>query len=286
MTQTLSFAFIILWSSAFITSKIIVESSSPFAALSFRFVIVALGFLLFSIYLKEKIFVKKKFILEACLSGILFHGLYLGGVFIAFSLGLSATIGALIVSLQPILTNIFAGPILKEEVSWRQWIGITLGFSGTCMVLGYDIGENISLIAVLSSIVALLAATTATIWQKKLSNKLPLPISNFYQAIGASIFLFFIMLIFEDAYINFTFNFILSMSWQIIVVSFGAFTILMYLIKIGTASKTSNLFFLVPPVSALMAWFFLGETISNFDLLGLLVSSIGVFIATRARESQ
>ena len=175
---------------------------------------------------------------------------------------------------------------MKEEVSWRQWIGITLGFSGTCMVLGYDIGENISLIAVLSSIVALLAATTATIWQKKLSNKLPLPISNFYQAIGASIFLFFIMLIFEDAYINFTFNFILSMSWQIIVVSFGAFTILMYLIKIGTASKTSNLFFLVPPVSALMAWLFLGETISNFDLLGLLVSSIGVFIATRAHESQ
>ena len=94
--------------------------------------------------------------------------------------------------MQPILTNIFAGPILKEEVSWRQWIGITLGFSGTCMVLGYDIGENISLIAVLSSIVALLAATTATIWQKKLSGKLPLAVSNFFQAIGASIFLFII----------------------------------------------------------------------------------------------
>ncbi len=286
MTQILSFSFIILWSSAFITSKIIVENASPFAALSFRFIIVASGFLFFSFYLKEKIIVNKKHATEACLSGILFHGLYLGGVFFAFSLGLSATIGALIVSLQPILTNIFAGPILNEKVTWRQWVGILLGFLGTCMVIGFEIGENISFIALLSTIVALLAATTATIWQKKLSGKLPLAVSNFYQAIGASIFLFIIMISFENAYIDFNFKFIMAMSWQILVVSFGAFTILMYLIKIGTASKTSNLFFLVPPVSAFMAWLILNETITIYDTFGLIICSIGVYIATRLEKQK
>ena len=149
------------------------------------------------------------------------------------------------------------------------------------MVIGFEIGANISFIALLSTIVALLAATTATIWQKKLSGKLPLAVSNFYQAIGASIFLFIIMISFENAYINFNFKFIMSMSWQILVVSFGAFTILMYLIKIGTASKTSNLFFLVPPVSAFMAWLLLNETITIYDTLGLIICSIGVYIATR-----
>ena len=75
------------------------------------------------------------------------------------------------------------------------------------------------------------------------------------------------------------------MSWQIIFISFGAFTILMYLIKIGTASKTSNLFFLVPPVSALMAWVLLDELISSYDILGLIISSFGVFISTRENNS-
>ena len=284
MTRILSLIFILLWSSAFITSKIIVDNASPFSALSFRFTLVAIGFLFFSIYLKEKIAVNKNFIIEACISGILFHGFYLGGVFYAISLGLQASIAALIVSLQPILTNIFAGPFLNEEVNWKQWLGIILGFFGTILVLGLDIGESIPIIGLLSTLLAVFAATIATLWQKKLSGKLPLSVSNFYQAIGASIFLFFAMPMIEDPYIIFNSEFILSMSWQIFAVSFGAFTIFMYLIKIGTASKTSNLFFLIPPVSALMAWIFLNEIIILNDIVGLLISSLGVYIATREKN--
>ena len=280
MTQILSLLFVILWSSAFITSKVIVDNASPFASLSFRFILVGLGFLFFSFYLKEKIFVKLKYIFEASLSGILFHGLYLGGVFYSISIGLPASISALIVSMHPILTNILAGPILNEKVTWKQWIGIIFAFSGTLIVLGFDVGENIPILGVATSFIALLAVTIATIFQKKLSNRLPLTVSNFYQAIGASIFLFFIMLLFEKPFILFNYNFILSMGWQIIAVSFGAFTILMYLIKKGTASETSNLFFLVPPISALMAWLFLNEIITNYDILGLIISTFGVYIAT------
>ena len=106
-------------------------------------------------------------------------------------------------------------------------------------------------------------------------------VSSFYQTIAASIFLFFIMLIFEDSYIHFSLSFNLSMAWQILVVSFGAFTILMYLLKVGSASKTSNLFFLIPPVSALMGWIFLNEIIVYSDILGLIICSIGVYIATK-----
>ena len=284
MTQILSLLFVILWSSAFITSKVIVDNASPFASLSFRFILVGLGFLLFSIYLNEKIFVKFRYIIEASLSGILFHGLYLGGVFYSISIGLPASISALIVSMHPILTNIFAGPILNEKVTWKQWIGIIFAFSGTLIVLGFDIGETIPLLGVAASFIALLAVTFATIFQKKLSNRLPLSVSNFYQALGASIFLFFIMFLFEKPFILFNYNFILSMGWQIIAVSFGAFTILMYLIKKGTASQTSNLFFLVPPISVLMAWFFLNEIITLFDLIGLLISTTGVYIATTKKK--
>ena len=74
------------------------------------------------------------------------------------------------------------------------------------------------------------------------------------------------------------------MSHQIILVSFGAFTILMFLIKAGSVSKTTTLFFLVPPVSAIMAWLFLGEILSIIDILGFLLTSFGVYIATRVNN--
>ena len=281
MIRFFSFSFVILWSSAFITGKIIVENGSPFASLSLRFAIVAFGFYIFSIFINEKIIIKSKNLIEASISGILFHGLYLGGCFYSFSIGMPASISALIVSMQPILTNILAGPVLKERVTWRQWIGIILGFVGTIIVLGFDVGTTIPLEGLIATFIALLAATTGTLFQKKLSTTLPLVISNFYQATGASIFLFFIMLLFEKPFINFTFSFLLSMSWQIIAVSFGAFTILMYLIKVGSASKTSNLFFLIPPVSAFMAWIFLNEIITPYDFIGLVMCSIGVYIASK-----
>ena len=275
------FLFVFFWSSAFVSGQIIVQSASPFASLSFRFIIVALGFIIFAKIFNEKIFVKKSLIYQSAITGILFHGFYLGGVFFSYSVGLSATLSALIVGLQPVLTNILSGPVLKEKVTITQWVGILLGLIGTVLVIGLDIGKSIPILGIIASIVALIGATTATIWQKKFTNKLSLSVNNFYQAVAAAIFLFLASLMFEVSYINFTTSFILSMSWQIIMVSFGAFTILMYLIKIGSASKTSNLFFLVPPTTAVMAWFVLGEELYRNDLIGLMIASIGVFIATR-----
>ncbi len=277
----LPLAFIILWSSAFVSGQFIVQSASPFASLTFRFFIVGICFLIFSYYLREKIFVKFNLAIQACITGILFHGFYLGGVFFSYSVGLSATLSALIVGLQPVLTNILSGPILKERITFIQWIGILLGFIGTILVIGYDIGVKIPIIGLAASIVALLGATIATIWQKKITSSLTLSVNNFYQAFAASIFLFTISVIFEVPSINFDTRFNLSMGWQIIMVSFGAYAILMYLIKTGTASKTSSLFFLVPPVTAIMAWLVLGEKLSIIDIIGLLICAFGVYIATR-----
>ena len=280
MLNFFPFLFVFFWSSAFVSGQIIVQSASPFASLSFRFMIVALGFIIFAKMFNEKIFVKKSLIYQSAVTGILFHGFYLGGVFFSYSVGLSATLSALIVGLQPVLTNILSGPILKEKVTFTQWMGILMGLIGTVFVIGLDVGKSIPILGIIASIVALIGATTATIWQKKFTNKLSLSVNNFYQALAAAIFLLLASLIFEVSYINFTTSFILSMGWQIIMVSFGAFTILMYLIKIGSASKTSNLFFLVPPTTAVMAWFVLGEELYRNDLIGLMIASIGVFIAT------
>ena len=281
MVKVFPFIFILLWSSAFITTKPIIDNSDPFSALAFRFALVALGFFLFSIYSKKKIIINRKNFFESFFSGVLFHGVYLGGVFFSISKGMPTGIAALIVTLQPILTNALSGPILNEKVSLKQWIGVLLGFSGAVMVLGFDIGTEIPTIGLVATVVALIAITTSTIWQKKLSNNLPLSVSNMNQALGGFIFHIIIIILFAEPYINFSTTFIIAMSHQIFLVSFGAFTILMFLIKKNSASKTVSIFFLIPPTSAFMAWLFLNESLSNLDLLGFLIATIGVYIATR-----
>ena len=280
MVRVFPLLFVVLWASAFITSKVIVHDATPFASLGFRFALVALGFLVFALFMQDWVEPRLLDILEAGGTGVLFHGFYLGGVFFAISKGMPAGMAALLVSLQPVLTGALAGPILGEQVTWRQWLGIALGFGGAATVLGLDIGTGFPLIAFLSAITGLLAVTAGTLWQKKLSGKLPLSVSNFYQALAACIFHLAVMALFETPVIHFTPNFIYAMGWQILAVSFGAFTILMYLIKAGSASQTATLFFLVPPVSAVMGFVFLDEALSISDIIGLMVASIGVYIAT------
>ena len=276
MIKIFPFIFILLWSSAFITTKPIIDNSDPFAALAFRFFFVAIGFYSFSLYLKQSIVVNYKNLIESILSGVLFHGFYLGGVFYSISIGMPTGIAALIVTLQPVLTNALSGPILGEQVTIKQWIGVLLGFLGATLVLGLDIGSDIPLLGVVATIIALIAITTSTIWQKKISNNLPLSVSNFYQAAGGCFFHIIIIIFFTKPYIDFSKTFIIAMSHQIFLVSFGAFTILMFLIKKNSASKTVSIFFLIPATSAFMAWIFLNESLTNLDLIGFLIRYIKI----------
>ena len=281
MIRIYPFIFILLWSSAFVTTKPIIDNSDPFSALAFRFFFVAFGFYIFSVYSKHSIIINQKNLFESVLSGVLFHGFYLGGVFYSISIGMPTGIAALIVTLQPILTNALSGPILDEKVTIKQWIGVFLGFLGAVMVLGLDVGSNIPILGLVATIIALVSITASTIWQKKLSNNLPLSVSNFYQAVGGCIFHILIIIFFSKPYIDFTKTFIIAMGHQIFLVSFGAFTILMFLIKKNSASKTVSVFFLIPATSAIMAWLFLNETLTNIDVIGFLIASVGVYIATR-----
>ena len=285
MIKIFPFIFIILWSSAFVTTKPIIDNSDPFAALAFRFFFVALGFFTFAVFTKQKILTNNKNLLQSIISGVLFHGIYLGGVFYSVSIGMPTGIAALIVTLQPILTNALAGKFLSEDISFKQWIGVILGFVGAALVLGFDIGTGLPIVGVIASFIALIAITTSTLWQKKISNNLPLSVSNMYQAIGGCLFHIIIIIIFTDPYINFTSTFLIAMSHQIFLVSFGAFTILMFLIKNNSASKTVSIFFLIPPTTAIMAWLFLNEVLTNLDLIGFVVATFGVYIATRKNKA-
>ena len=163
-------------------------------------------------------------------------------------------------------------------------MGLCFGFFGALIIITSDIVEGLTFFAFFAGLIGLISSSLGMIWQKKIGSDLSLSANNFLQALSASIFHFFLALCFEDYFINFSNQFILAMSWQIFGVSLGAFLILMWLLEHNKANQTSTLFFLVPPVSALMAFMILNEQFSYFDLIGLSLSCIGVFIATRTKE--
>ena len=214
-----------MWSSAFISGDIIVQNASPFAALAFRFGIVTIGFFIFALFKREIIFTKIRYVLESITTGVLFHGLYLGGCWYAFHVGVPASVVALIVTLQPILTNLLSGPIYKEVIGWRQWVGIIFGFVGSLLVLGIDFGNEFPKDGIITCFIALAAITTGTLWQKKLSGNVPLTVNNGFQAFGGCVFNLILILFLETPYINFSTGFILGMMHQIVPVSYTHLTL-------------------------------------------------------------
>ena len=259
--------------------------ATAFASLALRFGIVGLGFWAISLFFAKKNRLSRQEFFHSAITGMLLHGFYLGGVFWALSHGMQATIAALIISLQPVFTALLAGPLLKEHIRAIQWIGIILGFIGTLLVIGFDIGKTIPVAGLIVSLLALMAAIAGTLYQKKYGQDIPLLAANKVQAFAAAILHLILLSLFEIPSMHLTANFIIGMSWQIIAVSFGAYVMLLILLARGTASQTSSLLFLIAPVAAVQGWIILGEQMNYLDISGLLLASCGVYLATRQKRA-
>jgi len=281
---TLPLLFVVLWSSAFVTGKIIVIDASPSMALALRFGAVTFGFLAYVFIRGEQLWVGRRGFVEACVTGVLFHGLYLTGIFHAVLNGVPAGSVALIVCLQPLITGALAGYIFSEVVTARQWLGLFLGFLGTVFVVDISVGDFSYSVGLLWAFAGLVAVTSATLLQKKFSGRIPLATNNFYQAGAATVFHLVILLTVDPMRLSISTSLILAIGWQILAVSFGAFSILMYLLARSSASQTVAWLYLVPPLAAFFGWLILGEELSLTDLLGFLIVSSGVYLATRAPD--
>ena len=281
---TLPFIFIILWSSAFISGKAIMADATPFLALLMRFAIVGAGFAVLMGVMQKSMRLERRAMFDSILVGVLFHGVYLGGVFWSMSNGMPAATAALIVSLQPVITALLAGPVLGEQIGLRQGLGTILGFLGAGFVIGLDIGSAIPLSGVIVCLISLAAITSGTLYQKHRGAQIPVMAGNLYQAVGGVGFHLFFMCFFEVPSLSWTPNFLIGMAWQICAVSGIAWLILLVLLKRGTASQTTTLFFLVPPTAAIMGYLVLAEPMTFIDIGGMMLASLGVYIATRPQS--
>ncbi len=281
-TDALPAVFVVLWATGFIGSKLGAPYSEPFTFLGIRFAAAAVLMFLIIAAMRVALPVGRAALMNAVIIGVLVHGTYLGGVFWAIDRGVSAGVAALIVGMQPLVTSLAAGPLLGERVTPRHWLGLVLGFTGVALVvwnkidLGAGDGWGFAACAV-----SMLAISSGSLYQKKTGAAGDLRGQQAVQLTAAAIFVWMLSLAFENQVIEWTAEFIVALVWLTAVMSLGTFTLLYVLIRRGAASKVSSLFYLVPPVAALMAWAMFDETLAPQALIGMAIAVVGVALASR-----
>lgn len=292
--------FVFLWSTGFIGSKLGAPYAEPLTFLCVRFAIAAVLLAMLVPLFKESWIRSWRQTGHAAVVGLLLHGLYLGGVFIAIDRGVNASFSALIVGLQPLLTVLLAALWLKESLSALKLVGVTLGLIGVALVI-YDPGSIITdpaavsntsdvtsfdTVGILFCLFALVGITVGTLYQKRYCGQIPLVSGAVVQYAAVAIVLYPLTVAFEHEPLQWSATFIFAMVWLVVVLSLGAVLLLMRLLRDGEAGQVASLFYLVPPLVAVEAWLLFNEQIGWVGVAGFVFCAAGVATVTKAGSAR
>lgn len=284
--------FVLLWSTGFIGAKFGLPYAEPFTFLFIRFVLTLLVLLPLMWLLKAKWPASLTLCGHVAVTGLLVHATYLGGVFYAIELGLPAGLASLLVGLQPLLTAALALPLLGERLSPWQWLGLALGLVGITLVLSGQLApgdgglfQGFGLDALACVLAALVGISAGTLYQKRYCAGMPLLGGSVVQYLAAGVALGAGALLLESRDVAWTPAFAATLAWLVLGLSVAAILLLMALIRRGAASKVASLFYLVPPLTALEAWWLFDETLGPVALSGMAVAIVGVALVVRGGAS-
>jgi len=277
--------FVFFWSTGFVGAKFGLPYAEPATFLAYRFTIVSGILFASALFFKAGWPGSWRQALHIAVAGLLLQAVYLGGVFYSIWLGVDAGVSALIAGLQPLLVAVLAGPLLGERISRRQWLGFFLGLLGVALVIWrkLDIGSGTP-VGMLLSFLALVGITVGTLYQKKYCAHMDLRTGTAIQAAVTALAMWALSFLVETRVVAWTPEFIGALIWLCLVLSFGAFILLVYLIRRGEAARVSSLFFLVPPCTALVSFFLFDETFGPLALLGMAIAVAGVALVNSERR--
>lgn len=273
--------FVLLWSTGFVGAKYGLPYAEPFTFLSVRLVLAAALLAVVALATRSTRMTSGRQYGHAATVGVLLHAGYLGGVFYAISIGMSAGASAVVVSLQPVLTAVLAARLLGERLRFRHWLGFVLGVVGVALVVmpGIVAGSEADALPVAglaACVVSLASGTTATLYQKRHGDGIPLLWGTVVQYAAAAALLTAAAGVTESFAITWTPEFLVALIWLVVVLSLGAVLLLLLLLRRGSASSVSSLFYLVPPATALEAYVLFGERLSPPALVGVAVTAVAV----------
>lgn len=274
--------FVMLWSTGFIFSRLGLPYAPPFTFLAARFAIAASILLAIAVWTGAPWPATWREGGHIAVAGLLLNGVYLTGVFHAIDSGVSTGVVALIAGLQPIVTASVVGPLLGERVNRRQWLGLMLGFAGIALVVYERLGAHAgSPKGFALAFLCLAGITAGTLYQKRFCSGSDLRSGTAIQFAATALAVTAGALAFETPHIVWSGQFVAALSWLVLVLSVGTFNLLVVLIRRGAAARVTSLFYLVPPLTALLGWAIYDETLGPAALAGMAVAVCGVALVNR-----
>ena len=275
--------FLLLWSGGFSIAKFGLKHAEPVSFLALRYVVVLVILLPLWAILRPPLPQRRAEWGHLVIVGFLIQAVYFGLSYFAFARGVSAGSVAIIVCMQPILVGLIAPHFAGERVSFSRWIGLALGLAGAATVVAArsTIAAE-DLVGVAAAVFALLGITAGTLWEKRFGlNNHPV-VANSVQYMAGLAGTLPLALIFESFHFDWNNGeFIAALAYLVIANSIIAMTLLLAMIRAGEVSRVSSLFYLVPPLSALIAWPMLGEVMPPLGWVGFALAALGVAIAVR-----
>jgi drug/metabolite transporter (DMT)-like permease len=272
--------FVLLWSTGFIATKYVVDNADPLTYLAIRMALVV-GVMAFIVAIVRPRWPDRIGISHSLIAGLLVHVFYLGGTAIAIAHSIPAGLSALIPGLQPILTSTIASRWFGERVTPLQWAGLVVGLAGVVLILHSRPMSGEAGWGWLASGVSLVSITLGTLYQRHYCGKIDWRAGNLVQYIGVTIFFGIAAWLFEDNAVRWTTEFVLAMAWLVIVLSIGSIGLLYWLIRRSAATSVASLFYLVPAVTAVMAYLLFGERLDAIAIVGMVACAGAVFIVNR-----
>jgi len=277
------FAFILLWSSAFVAVRAGLPDVSPLLFLALRFALASAVLLAAMLTLRQSWRPLLGRWQHLALAGALMNAVYLACAYIAMQ-RVSGAVMALIGALNPMLVALLAGPVLGERFAPRQWLGVVLGFCGVALTVGTRAAESAAELApMLIGAAGILALTLGTLYHGRHGRGVPLLPANLVQMGAAALTAGAFVLLLETPHANWTPTAVATLLWLTFAVSIGGMGLFLFMLKSGTAGRVAANFYLTPGVTAVMGWLMLGETLSPLAFGGLVVASAGVWLVQKAR---
>lgn len=272
--------FVVLWSTGFIGTKYVLNNAEPLTYLAIRMALVVALMAVIAAIARPR-WPDRIGIVHSVAAGLLVHGFYLGGTAIAIAHSIPAGLSALIPGLQPILTSTLANRWLGERVTPLQWSGLLLGLAGVVLILHGRPMSGDAGWGWLASAVSLVSITLGTLYQRRYCNQIDWRAGNLVQYVAVTIFFGIAAWLFESNVVHWTSEFVLSLVWLAVVLSIGSIGLLYWLIRRSAATSVASLFYLVPAVTALMAYVLFGERLDAVAIAGMIACAAAVFLVNR-----
>jgi drug/metabolite transporter (DMT)-like permease len=272
--------FVVLWSTGFIATKYVLRNAEPLTYLAIRMALVV-GLMAIIVALGRPRWPDRAGIAHSIVAGILVHGFYLGGTAVAIAHSIPAGLSALIPGLQPILTSTLANRWLGERVTPLQWTGLLLGLAGVVLILHNRPMSGDAGWGWLASGVSLVSITLGTLYQRRYCGNIDWRSGNLVQYVAVAIFFGAGASAFESNVVHWTQEFVLALTWLAVVLSIGSIGLLYWLIRRRAATSVASLFYLVPAVTAVMAYVLFDERLDAIAISGMVACAAAVFLVNR-----